>query len=278
MSLSVGERLKSAREAKKLSLDEACSFTKIQRQTLEAIEENRVQEMMDPVYARIFVKKYVLFLGLDGAAMVSEYAGQQGQPLEEEPARAHAQAHAAAAALQVPVQTRVSPSRPAVANKPSPVSPPPQEAPDPSGVSALVPVGVALAALVGIGFLGYMAMDLYHNLQQQRPFAESAPAPERDRKAAKEPEPKLLVPLNKPLRLTVQASADVWLQMKVDGTVTFQNVLKKGSRETWTAKNDLELWTGNAGSMQLALNGKPLEGLGRGVRKGVRITRAGIRD
>src|SRR5438876_8819975 len=75
MSLSVGERLKSAREAKKVSLEEACRVTKIQRQTLEAIEEGRIQEMLDPAYARIFVKKYATYLGLDAGAVMQEYQG-----------------------------------------------------------------------------------------------------------------------------------------------------------------------------------------------------------
>lgn len=284
MSLSVGERLKSAREAKNISLQEACSFTKIQRQTLEAIEENRVHEAMDPVYARIFIKKYAVFLGLDGPAMVSDYASQIGQAIEPEPARSQAQAHAAAAAVQAPAkpaapapQVRAAPPP---MNKPASFQPPPPEPPSPSDARQLspllVPAGVTLAALVGIGFLGYMAIDLYHNIQQNRPPAEER-AVSGDN-AEKPAPPKLLVPLGKPLRLTVQTSADVWIQMKADGTVVFQNVLKKGSRETWTAKNDLEIWTGNAGAMQLVLNGKPLDGLGRGVRKGVRVTRSGIKD
>ena len=247
MSLSVGERLKSAREAKKVSLEEACGITKIQKQTLEAIEQNRIQDNLDPVYARIFVKKYAVFLGLDGTAVVNEYGGFQTQ-----------------------IQTQAPPQAPS--NKPASMQ---QETVRPAQLSFLVPAGVMLAALVGIGFLGYMAIDLYHTLREQRPPVESAPIREKKEEAL---ELKQRVPLGKPLRLTVQTSGDVWLQMKADGNVIFQNVLAKGARETWTAKNDLEIWTGNAGFMQLFLNGKPLEGLGKGVRKGVKITRAGIQE
>ena len=235
MSLSVGERLKSAREAKKLSLEEVSGITKIQRQTLEAVEQNRVQEALDPAYARIFVKKYASFLGLDGTLLVNEYPGLSREAVGMEPAKESAQAEA---------------GQPVTRPKPP---------------SFLAPAGIALAALVGVGFLGYMAVDLFHTLKQPRPTAAVAP-----------PKPKLLVPASKPIKLTVQTTADVWLQLKADGTVVFQNVLAKGARESWTAKTDLELWTGNAGVMQLFLNGKPLEGLGRGVRKGIRITRAGL--
>ena len=248
MSPSVGERLKSAREARRLSLEEACGITKIQRQTLEAIEQDRVQESMDPVYARIFVKKYAAFLGLDAAAVTNEYPGL---------GRGTAVATAAPPTPSSPVdmQSHVAPR-----------------------VNWLVPAGVTLAALVGIGFLGYMAVDLFHNLRQQHPL-RSLTEPVHEKK---EPEQKLLVPLSKPLKLTIQTTAEVWLQVKADGDIVFQGILGKGvigngsPRESWTAKKELELWTGNAGAMELSLNGKPLEWAERGVRKGVKITHAGI--
>ena len=248
MSPSVGERLKSVRESRRLSLEEACGITKIQKQTLEAIEQDRIQETLDPVYARIFVKKYASFLGLDAQAVVNEYPGLS--------------------------RSSAGPGMETVAPPPA-FKPPLQEAPvQPRQWGFLVPAGVTLVALIGIGFLGYMAVDLFHTLRQQHPMPSlTAPAG-----AKKEPEAKPLVPLSKPLKLMVQTTADVWLQVKADGTIIFQNVLTQGARESWAAKNDLELWTGNAGAMQLSLNGKPLEGLGRGVRKGVKITHAGIQS
>lgn len=249
MSQPVGERLKSAREARGVSLQEACTFTKIQKQTLEAIEQGRIYETLDPVYARIFIKKYATFLGLDGVAVANEYQGVSDPAPEVQ-------------------QPSVSPAQSAAPRAPSQPS-----SPRPSSPPLLVPALVALAAVVGIGFLGYMTVDLFHTLQKQRREAPAASAPAAKKK---EPPVKLLVPASKPLKLTIEASSDVWLQVKADGTVIFQNVLAKGGRESWNAKNHLELWTGNAGSTKLFLNGKPLDGLGRGVRKGVKITRAGI--
>lgn len=238
MSPSVGERLKSARESRRLSLEEACGITKIQKQTLEAIEQDRVQESMDPVYARIFVKKYASFLGLDATAVANEYPGL---------------AHGGIA-----VQTAVKPAL----EEQSDTAP---------RLNWLVPVSVTGVALVGIGFLGYMAVDLFHNLRQQRPMQSLT-----EDQSEPKPKLKLLVPASKPLKLTIQTTADVWLQVKADGEIIFQSVLAKGSRESWTAEKDLELWTGNAGAMQLSLNGKPMEWTERGVRKGVKITHAGI--
>ena len=239
--MTIGQRLKAAREAKKIALEEACNVTKIQRKMLEAIEGDRLEEILNPAYARIFLKKYAAYLGVDGVSLLEEYKSTHliGPPPLE-------------------VQTEVTRSR--------------QESSTPSW---LVPAGAGLLALIGIATIGYFALDLYHTLarnRRERPRGRPAVVEEKRPAAA----PELWVPASKPLKLTLQTTADVWLQVKADGAVIFQNVLAQGSSENWTAKRELELWTGNAGAMRLSLNGKPLEGLGRGVRKGVRITHAGI--
>lgn len=240
--MTIGQRLKSAREARKISLEEAIRVTKIQRRTIEAIEEDRVDGLLDPAYARIFLKKYASYLGIDGAALLEEYRQTGQHPIPSEPALA--------------VQTQITRERSQRGQKTAPVW--------------LVPAAVGLAAVVGIAFLGTLTLDLVQNLKSE----SVQPARKENKPAA--PERALLVPLAKPLKLSVQTTADVWVQIKSDGSVIFQNVLPKGSQEHWTAKRELELWTGNAGAMQLLLNGKPLTGLGRGVRKGVRITHAGL--
>ena len=73
MSLSIGERLKSARSAKGLSLEAVARATKIQRNILQSMEEDQVEAFLDPAYAKIFMKKYAAYLGIDGAVLLEEY-------------------------------------------------------------------------------------------------------------------------------------------------------------------------------------------------------------
>lgn len=131
-------------------------------------------------------------------------------------------------------------------------------------------LGGMLAALVGAGFLARWA---------RKPVAilRNPPAVLPVTSIVAEAKEMLLVPLSETLELTVRTSADAWVQVKSDGDVIFQNVLPKGSREIWTAKKELELWTANAGAIELTLNGKRLEGLGRGVKRGVRVAHAGLK-
>ncbi|MBI3318564.1 MAG: helix-turn-helix domain-containing protein [Candidatus Omnitrophica bacterium] len=233
MSLTIGERLKSARESQKKSLDEVARATKIQRKILQAIEEGRLQEVLDPVYAKIFLKKYAAALELDGKALTQEYVALLGPeafvpPLSLEPVSS-----------REPVE-----ESPLVKN-------------------VFVSAGLGMALLVALTFLGVLAFDL---------IGKPAPRP-----AAETPPPaKLIVPRSQPLKLTIRTKADVWMQVKSDGSVIFQNVLPGGSQESWSAREHLELWTGNAGAMEVVLNGKPLGSPGTGVKKGIRITREGM--
>ena len=142
----------------------------------------------------------------------------------------------------------------------------------PSVQKVLIPAGVGLIALVGVIFLANLAVDSYRSLNSSSgsttQVSESANRPS--------PSQRPLVPLFRKLKLTVRTSDKVWLQVRSDGSLIFQGELPKGSSETWIAKKELELWTGNAGAMQLSLNGKQLQPLGRGVKKGIKVTHSGV--
>lgn len=71
---AVGASLKSARESRKLSLDEASRATKIRKEFLVAIEEERFDLLPGDVFARGFVRSYGEFLGLDGAGIAARAA------------------------------------------------------------------------------------------------------------------------------------------------------------------------------------------------------------
>jgi cytoskeletal protein RodZ len=239
MSLSIGERLRSAREAKEITLDSACRITKIQKGVLEAIEADRVEDILEPAYAKIFIKKYAAYLGLDGTALVQEYLALRGGDIPDS---------------SLSVETELTGAKPPPVIK-----------------KVLIPAGLGLVGLIGLVFIGSLAQDFFRSAASE---ARKAPAETLSSSSKKSGKP--IVPLSKQLKLTIRVSDEVWLQVKSDGTVIFQNVLSKGSSETWIARKELELWTGNASAMDLHLNGKQLGSLGRGVKKGVKVTHSGL--
>lgn len=70
---SRGERLKTARELRKLSLEEAAKFTKIRQRFLRAIEEDRYDLLPPSFYVKGFLTIYARYLGLDPNDVVFQY-------------------------------------------------------------------------------------------------------------------------------------------------------------------------------------------------------------
>jgi hypothetical protein len=98
----------------------------------------------------------------------------------------------------------------------------------------------------------------------------------KDARSEKIIDKKVSIPKNKTLVLTVRAKNKVWLQLKSDGEMIFQNILQAGSSEEWKADKEFILWTGKAEYLDLILNGNPLGSPGRGVIKNIMITREGM--
>ncbi len=73
---SIGTRLKKAREKKQLSIEQVSQKTKIHPRIVEAIEEDRGQEELHPVYIKGFLKSYASLVGLNGEELIHEYLAQ----------------------------------------------------------------------------------------------------------------------------------------------------------------------------------------------------------
>ncbi|WP_157842728.1 MULTISPECIES: helix-turn-helix domain-containing protein [Bacillus] len=69
----LGNKLKVAREAKSLSLEDLQSITKIQKRYLIGIEEGDYSKMPGAFYARAFIKQYAEAVGLDPDILFEEH-------------------------------------------------------------------------------------------------------------------------------------------------------------------------------------------------------------
>ncbi|AKE18107.1 MULTISPECIES: helix-turn-helix domain-containing protein [Bacillus] len=69
----LGQKLKEAREAKGLSIDQLHEITKIQKRHLVAIEEGNYDVLPGAFYARAFIKQYADAVGLNGEELLVEH-------------------------------------------------------------------------------------------------------------------------------------------------------------------------------------------------------------
>ena len=75
---SVGERLRSAREAKGLTLEDVAAQTRIPRRHLESLENGDWQRLPAPTYTTGFAKSYASAVGLDRTEIAEQLRVEMG--------------------------------------------------------------------------------------------------------------------------------------------------------------------------------------------------------
>jgi cytoskeleton protein RodZ len=70
-----GDKFRKAREAKKISLDDASNVTKISARMLQAIEEEKFDLLPGGVFNKGFIRAYAKHLGINDEEAVTEYLG-----------------------------------------------------------------------------------------------------------------------------------------------------------------------------------------------------------
>ena len=73
---TVAEQLRSAREAKNLTVEQVAEMTKIRTDHVRALEEGNFSVFSAPIYIRGSVKNYAAALKLDSATLLAELAAE----------------------------------------------------------------------------------------------------------------------------------------------------------------------------------------------------------
>ncbi|UFS71268.1 DUF4115 domain-containing protein [Geomonas sp. RF6] len=254
----VGELLRSTREARGVTLEEATRTTKISRTYLTAIEEGRFEKLPNPAYIKGFLRLYAGFLGLSGDEVVARYEATL-PPAEAHPEEAdhpHLQVvervrfggHGRwavpalllclvilAAIFLTEGQERME--RPAPPQQPAPPPPPaPAAAPPPQPV--LQPVSSA---------------------QQAPPGPLPATAGGDSGQGA--------APPVKGVMLRLRFNRDSWLTITIDDSITQRYDLKAGDIVEWKGERQFSLDLGDGGAVEAEFNGRPLKPLGEPGRQ-----------
>ena len=270
---TIGARLKKIRLEKGLSLEEVHRKTKIHLNILKAIEEDGLVNF-SPVYTKGFLKIYCNFLGVDPANFLSD-----GKEVKHQAVKA------------VNQEKDKGLPRPEIS-----FSLPPGLVDFLKGklkiLVTIVLVFLALFILLRIGkFIGAKIKSMPKKAKtvstrvvrpkpekQQVKLEAPVVAPKVKVPEAAAPEPKRAASVVSGVRLTIHAKEDCWMQVKIDGRVIFQNILRKGRSEIWKAKEKIELSLGNAGVVDLEVNDKLIQSLGRRGQqvKNILITKDGL--
>jgi len=246
---SVGTKLKNLRLQKGLSLEEVHKKTKIHLNILKAIEEDSLINF-SPVYIKGFLKIYCKFLGIDPRDCIPDYKEPKAKisyvsDLQEKPA----------SSFKIP-SFKLLPLK-AI------------------HIKIIVTIILILIFIIGLFNLGKFISFKASRLSKRAEL----PAVISSKTDSKVPIAKLQnSPVVKIITLDIHAKENCFIQVKADSRVIFQNILKKGRSESWQAKDKIELSLGNAGVVELEVNGKRISGLGRRGQaiKNILITKEGL--
>ena len=78
--MTIGTQLQEARNLRKLTYGEVTEKTKIQPWVLEAIEADRLQDVMSPVYVKGFIGSYAKFLHVDPEPLLAQLNAPKAEP------------------------------------------------------------------------------------------------------------------------------------------------------------------------------------------------------
>lgn len=87
MSLTLGEKLRQARESRGISISEVAEQTRISALYLESIENNDYRGLPGGIFNKGFVKSYAKYVGIDDQEALQDYArliSEQGEDKVEE--------------------------------------------------------------------------------------------------------------------------------------------------------------------------------------------------
>jgi cytoskeletal protein RodZ len=81
---------------------------------------------------------------------------------------------------------------------------------------------------------------------------------------------------NRPVQVVLTAREAAWVQVSADGRTAFVGLLHPNDKRTIAADAQVRILTGNAGGLDISLNGKTLDPIGpRGQVRTVRLTAEG---
>ena len=259
--MSIGSRLREAREKKNFTIDQVYRQTKIHPHVISAIEKDEYNKILNPTYIKSFLKEYASYLGLDAAKIVDEYKNISSKAKEQD--------GTGIAAKKPENNDQTRPEKPAVKI---------------DFAKLVIPMLKWSAICLVVFFISKSTINFVKNkidapkIKKAKQIKQETVTVVKKQDVLDSAFKSIVIPDDEKLMLTINATDDAWLNLKVDGKVMFQQTLKKGTSENWEANKQFAIWTGKAHALELNLNGAYIGTAGRGVIKDLIIDRKGKRN
>ena len=276
------DELKTAREIKEISILQVSAKTKIDSKFLQAIEDANF-EILPEIYIRAFIKEFAQTIDLNPKEVLQKFdAARLGKP-EEKP-----QTQLDPAIKEDPVELQDTPETKKFdsAEVLQPTSLENEKAVKNLKLNYIIGGSILLVALIVVYFAFFQnsSPEIIQEKFDQETGSENTQRFEIDKssQAQTTTETSGLVDqaVVKPdsLRLSVFASARVWIKISTDGKTVHQNIVQANAKLNYTSVKNFSVTVGNAGAVKIFFNNKEVENVGKpGEIRNIFITPNNIR-
>jgi cytoskeleton protein RodZ len=247
MATGIGETLRAARRQQGVTLADAAAETRVRESYLTALEAEDFAALGGDVYVKGFLRSYARFLRLDPEPLIAAYRAQYERPEED--------------------------MRPLAAQSVSPMSA--ERRPGlivGAGTAVLVIVLLAIIGIVG----GRDDADPAEAIGapdpvpvSELPTAEATPTDAATEEPSEDPTDEA-EPNDDPteeidgssLEVVLDLTGESWMRVIVDGQEQVEGVQGEGETLTFSATSEITLRIGNAGAVEVTVNGQERGTLG----------------
>jgi cytoskeleton protein RodZ len=270
---SLGTHLRALREAKGGSLEDMARSTRVGIRHLEALEDERLTDLPSPVFVRGFIRAYCGFLRENPEPALNRYEELAGTRAAEQAASVPPRPRTSWAGsslviglvlllilgvglILVNLSVKKSggnsvPTTKTEVAKPATSTPPPAPAPSSAVTPAPPPSAPATAAAPAAPAAPPAAGEPARPATSPSTAAAAAPAPRTSS-----------APASGEQRLVIRAVEPTWIRVQTDEGRIAEELLPAGASREWAAERRFLLTIGNAGGVELTLNGRALPPLG----------------
>ena len=272
--MSLGAYLRSLREAKGGSLEDMARSTRVGIRHLEALEDERLADLPSPVFVRGFIRAYCSFLRENPEPALGRYQELAGTRAAAQAANAPPRPRNTWASsslvvglglllilgvglILVNLSVKKSGGTPATTARTEPARPSTSTAPSP----ALVPAPSTPAPAISAPPVTAPTPPPIPPVAADPPRPETPPAgsPAPTAPPATRPAPGTA---STGQRLVIRAVEPTWVRVQTDEGRIAEELLPAGASREWAAERRFLVTIGNAGGVELTLNGKALPPLG----------------
>lgn len=270
--MSIGERLRNAREERGLSLEDIGRTTFIRVHHIEAIERDDFSSI-PASRLHYFVRDYARSVGLNPEEILSELPEQPAKPAPSPPAEMPAASRKRSGPKKQKKKEKVD--EPEEEGETLVLPPPapdagrkrgrrPRYSPIDQGNPLLARslITAAVVLLLGLGI--YYFAGGFDSSEEDGASAQVADtaSPTRILSRADGTEEEGVIPEGDSLVLEGRFTDNVWYNIEMDNQREEEGILDSGSTHQWKASEQFSISLGNAGGVTFTLNGQPVGTLG----------------